>query len=148
MYGEVVCRLCCFITLGNRCIMLPGWACGCHFLHFCLILFPSTEQFGFDAVPEIFWQWATGTWRKETVCSTAGIFWWTTVCFMVSCLSYLWGCGFYFVSDSTSILALWMQIWCHGWVEPRALANLFMDNLPEKPHWSHALQGEAVCPPQ
>lgn len=148
MYGEVVCRLCCLITLGNRCIMLPGWACGCHFLHFCLILFPSTEQFGFDAVPEIFWQWATGTWRKETVCSTAGIFWWTTVCFMVSCLLYLWSCSFYFVSDSTFILALWMQIWCHGWVKPRALVNLFMDNLPEKPHWSHPLQLEAVCPPQ
>ena len=34
-------------------IMLPVWACGCHFLHRSLTLFPLTGQFGFDAVPEI-----------------------------------------------------------------------------------------------
>lgn len=42
MCGEVVCCMCCLIMLGNWCIVSPGWACGRHFLHFCLILFPLT----------------------------------------------------------------------------------------------------------
>ena len=42
------------------------------------------EQFGFDAVPAIFWKWVTGTWRIGTVCSTTGILCWTTVRFMRS----------------------------------------------------------------
>lgn len=103
--------------LGTNGVRRPAWACDFRLLHFCVLPFPLTEQFCFDAVPEIFWQWVTGTWRKGTVCSTAGIFWWTTVCFTVSCLFYSCRRIFCFWEHFYSSTLDANVVWLLGWTK-------------------------------